>query len=177
MSRHVGQDTTCRSNFGQMGPCRRHKIEDVVAVCVGPSRHLPDFPKCVCRNILWYGSTYAQILSHLSTLSCSPVCHVLAGDNAHPHNTDKREHSQFNYTMNSAPQHHPPMPPTKAIGAIMQNRVVLLGCGPIWTGKGAAHRLLGGVCYPGRITMGGPNWTVYPGPKSQPYHNQPSGAS
>jgi hypothetical protein len=26
MSRHVGYDTTCRSNFGQMGPCRRHKI-------------------------------------------------------------------------------------------------------------------------------------------------------
>jgi hypothetical protein len=31
MLRHV----TCRSNFGQMGPCRRHKIEDVVSVCVG----------------------------------------------------------------------------------------------------------------------------------------------
>ena len=26
--------------------------------------HLPDFPKCLCRSILWYGSTYAQILSH-----------------------------------------------------------------------------------------------------------------
>jgi hypothetical protein len=26
MSRHVGDDTTCRSNFGHMGPCRRHKI-------------------------------------------------------------------------------------------------------------------------------------------------------
>ena len=59
MSRHVSDDTTCRSNFGQMGPCRRHKIEDVVAVCVGSSRHLPDFPKCECRNILWCGSTYA----------------------------------------------------------------------------------------------------------------------
>jgi hypothetical protein len=46
----VGDDTTCRSNFGQMGPCRRHKIEFVVAVCVGLSRHLPDFPKCVCRK-------------------------------------------------------------------------------------------------------------------------------
>jgi hypothetical protein len=64
MSRH------CRSNFGQMGPCRRHKIEDVVAVCVGSSRHFPNFPKCVCRNILWYGSTYAQILN-------SHFCHVL----------------------------------------------------------------------------------------------------
>jgi hypothetical protein len=123
MSRHVGNDTPCRSNFGQMGPCRRHKIEDVVAVCVGSSRHLPDFPKCVCRNILWYGSTYAQILSHpqRSFLSCSPFCHVLRVT-THTHTTDKREHSQFNYTMNSAPQHHPPMPPTKAMGAITQNR-------------------------------------------------------
>jgi len=60
--------------------------------------------------------------SQRSFLSYSPFCHVLAGDNAHPHNTDKREYSQFNYTMNSAPQHHPPMPPTKAMGAIMQNR-------------------------------------------------------
>ena len=44
MSRHVSNDTMCRSNFGQMGPCRRHKIEDFVAVCVGSSQHyLPDF--------------------------------------------------------------------------------------------------------------------------------------
>jgi hypothetical protein len=66
--------------------------------------------------------------------------------------------------------------------------VVVLGCGPIRTGEGAAApfigvhilgdiRPAGGVCYPGRIAMGGPNWTVYPGPKNQPYHNQPSGAS
>jgi hypothetical protein len=26
MSRHVSDDTMCRSNFGQMGPCCRHKI-------------------------------------------------------------------------------------------------------------------------------------------------------
>jgi hypothetical protein len=26
ISQHVGDDTTCRSNFGPMGPCRRHKI-------------------------------------------------------------------------------------------------------------------------------------------------------
>ncbi len=63
MSWRVSTTRRCCSNFGQMGPCRRHRIEDVVAVCVGLSRHLPDFPKCVCRNILWYGSTYAQILS------------------------------------------------------------------------------------------------------------------
>ena len=68
MSRHVGDDTTCCSNFGQMGPCRRHKIEDVVAVCVGLSWHLPDFPKCVCKNILWYGITYAQIRARETTL-------------------------------------------------------------------------------------------------------------
>ena len=65
--RHVvtcWHDMICGSNFGQMGPCRRHNFFYVVAVCVGLSRHLPDFPKCVCRNMLWYGSTYAQILSH-----------------------------------------------------------------------------------------------------------------
>ena len=88
--------------FGQMGPCRRHKIEDVVAVCAGSSRHLPDFPKCVCRNILWYGSTYAQILSHPhalnahfchvlpGSLSCSPVCHVLWRVTTHTHTTPTR---------------------------------------------------------------------------------------
>ena len=51
MSRHVGDDTTCRSNFGPMGPCRRHKFFDVVAVCVGFCRHFPDFPKSM-YNIL-----------------------------------------------------------------------------------------------------------------------------
>jgi len=35
ISRHVTDDTLCRSNFGQMGPCRRHNFFDVVAVCVG----------------------------------------------------------------------------------------------------------------------------------------------
>jgi hypothetical protein len=46
--RHVAtcrHDMTFCSNFGQMGPCRRHIIEDVVAVCVGFCRHFPDFPK------------------------------------------------------------------------------------------------------------------------------------
>ena len=51
-------------------------------------------------------------------------------------------------------QHHPPMPPTKAMGAITKNRrgnltantmidVVVLGCGPIRTGEGAAAPLIG----------------------------------
>ena len=76
MSRHVADDTPCRSNFGQMGPCRRHNFFDVVGVCVGSSRHLLDFSEFVCRNILWwYGGTYAQILSThsvmFSSLSCS----------------------------------------------------------------------------------------------------------
>ena len=128
--RHVvtcRHDMTCRSNFGQMGPCRRYKIEDVVAVCVGLSRHLPDFPKCACRNILWYGSTYAQILLHPHALNAH-FCHVIQfvmfswRVTRTPTKHHKREHSQFNYTMNSAPQHHPLMPPTKAMGAITQNR-------------------------------------------------------
>ena len=71
-------DMTCCSNFGQMGPCCRHNIEDIVAVCVGLSQHLPDFPKCVCRNILWYGSTYAQILSHPHAKGGGwHICHLL----------------------------------------------------------------------------------------------------
>ncbi len=36
-------DTRFRSNFGQMGRCCRHKIEDVGTFCVGLSRH-PYFP-------------------------------------------------------------------------------------------------------------------------------------
>ena len=87
----------------------------------------------------------------------------------------------------------PPWPPHRNT---MIN-VVGLGCGPIRTGEGAAAPFIGvhilgkiqpaggfgrnsaggGVCYPGRIAMGGSNWTIYPGPKTQPYHNQPLGAS
>ena len=81
-------DMTFRSNFGQMGPCRRHDIEDVVAVCVGLSRHLPDFPKCVCRNILWYGSTYTKKNRH----------------NAHPTSTGKkRENTHYSFTIRCTP--------------------------------------------------------------------------
>ncbi len=54
-------------------------LKMVVAVCVGLSRHIPNFRKCVCRNILWYGSTYAQKLSpqhalnaHFMVLLLSP---------------------------------------------------------------------------------------------------------
>ncbi len=36
--------------------------------------------KCVCRNILWYGSTYAQILSHPHAKAGGwQICHVLPG--------------------------------------------------------------------------------------------------
>jgi hypothetical protein len=89
--RHVAKcrhDMTCRSNFGQMGPCCRHKIEDVAAVCVGLNQHLPDFPKCVCRNILWYGSTGAivSVRMYLHThryyrthMLSAHFCHVLPG--------------------------------------------------------------------------------------------------
>jgi hypothetical protein len=88
MSRHVGDDTTCRSNFGQMGPCHRHKIEDVGAVCVGLSRHLPDFPKCVWRNILWFESTYAKKNRH----------------NTHPTSTSKkRENTHYSFTIRYSP--------------------------------------------------------------------------
>jgi hypothetical protein len=88
---------------------------------VGSSRHLPDYPKCVCRNILWYGSTYAQILSHLSTL-ISVMFSILS---CSPHET-KITTTLLNTTADTTAhhvrQHHPPMPPTKAMGAIKQNR-------------------------------------------------------
>jgi hypothetical protein len=32
-------DTRFHSSFGQMGQCRRHKIEDVGTFCIGLSRH------------------------------------------------------------------------------------------------------------------------------------------
>jgi len=69
MSRHVANDTPCCSNFGQMGPCRRHYFFNAVAVCVGSSRHLLDFSEFICRNILWYGGTYVQILLHPHALN------------------------------------------------------------------------------------------------------------
>ena len=65
--RHVAtcrHDMTFHSNFGQMGPCRRHDIEDVVAVCVGLSRHLPDFSKC---------NMYGVMIITLIALSSHPL--------------------------------------------------------------------------------------------------------
>jgi hypothetical protein len=64
------------SNFGQMGPCCRHDIEDVVAVCVGFSRHLPDFPKC---------NMYGVMIITLIALSSCPLlvlyCAALSSSN------------------------------------------------------------------------------------------------
>jgi len=91
---------------------------DVVAVCVGLSRHFTKFSEFVCRNILWYGSTHAQIPN-------AHFCHVLHSVmfSTHTHTTPTRiERTLTIHTMNSAPQHHPPMPPSKAMGAIPQNR-------------------------------------------------------
>jgi hypothetical protein len=137
------------SNFGQMGPCCRHKIEDVVAVCVGFCRHLPDFPKCVCRNILWYGSTYAKKNRH----------------NAHPTSTGKkRENTHYSFTIRctTAPSAHasykgygcnnakPPRPPHR--NTIID--VEVLGCGPIRTGEGAAAPFIG-VHILGKIWLAG----------------------
>ena len=123
MSRHVGTTRLCRSNFGEMGPCRRHKIEDVVAVCVGLSRHLPDFRNSYVEIYYSMGvhtHRYPTLISVMfwfvmfSSLSCSGTTHT--------HTTLTRIENTHNSHMNSAPQHHPPMPPTKAMGAITQNR-------------------------------------------------------
>ena len=65
--RHVvtcQHDMTFHSIFGQMGPCRRHDIEDVVAFCVGLSQHLPDFPKC---------NMYGVMIITLIALSSRPL--------------------------------------------------------------------------------------------------------
>ena len=57
--------------------------------------------------------------SQRSFLSCSPFCHVL-------HMKQKITTTLLNTTANTTAhyvrQHHPPMPPTKAMGAITQNR-------------------------------------------------------
>ena len=133
MSRHVGTTWTCCSNFGQTGPCRRHDIEDVVAVCVGLSRHLPDFPKCVCRNILWYESTYAKKNRH----------------NAHPTSTGKkRENTHYSFTIRYTPSssahasykgygcNNAKLPRPPHCNTIIN--IMIIGCSLIRTGEGAA---------------------------------------
>ena len=66
--------------------------------------------------------------------------------------------------------------------------VVVLGCGPIRTGEGAAApfirvHILGEIRPVGEfVTLAESRWAdligpSIPGPKNQPYHNQPSGAS
>jgi hypothetical protein len=66
--------------------------------------------------------------------------------------------------------------------------VVVLGCGPIWTGEGAAAPFIGvhilGEIRPagGFVTLAESRWADQIGPSipvliNQPSHNQPSGAS
>jgi len=84
-------------------------FSDVVAVCVGSSRHLLDFSEFVCRNILWYWGTYAQILSTLiSDMFSMPFCHVLQfvmfwRVTTHTHTTPTRtktqSHTRLEMTM------------------------------------------------------------------------------
>jgi len=84
-------------------------FSDVVAVCVGSSRHLLDFSEFVCRNILWYWGTYAQILSTLiSVMFSMPFCHVLQfvmfwRVTTHTHTTPTRtktqSHTRLEMTM------------------------------------------------------------------------------
>jgi hypothetical protein len=100
--------------------------------------------------------------------------------------------TQHNREHHHVRQYHPPMPPTKAMGAITQNAAATLPQHHdrrrgtrVWSdldGRGSGGTIYwgaysrrnsagGGVWYPGRIAMGGPNWTVYPGPKNQPYNH------
>jgi len=67
----------CRSNFGQMGPCRRHYFFDVVAVCDSLSRHLPDFPNCDSYVEIYYGMgvhTHRYYRTHMRSTLISWFC-------------------------------------------------------------------------------------------------------
>ena len=81
---------------------------------------LPNFRNSYVE--IYYGMgvhTQRYYPSQRSFLSCSPFCHVL-------HMKQKITTKLLNTTANTTPhhvrQHHPPMPPTKAMGAITQNR-------------------------------------------------------
>jgi hypothetical protein len=69
----------CRSNFGQIGPCRRHNIEDDVAVCVGLSRHLPDFP----YGDEIFSKTNTQLINNGQIISCLTVAFMKATNLLH----------------------------------------------------------------------------------------------
>jgi hypothetical protein len=85
MSRHVADDTPCRSNFGQMGPCRRHY--SYVEIYYGMGVHM-------------------HIYSQRSFLSCSPFCHVLQfvmfwRVTTHTHTTPTIENTKTNSITHS----------------------------------------------------------------------------
>jgi hypothetical protein len=179
MSRHVRDDMPCRSNFGQMGPCRRHKIEDFVAVCVGLSRHLPDFRN---SNVeIYYGMgvhthryyrTSTLISAMFSILSCSPH------ETNNYHNTPQHNRKHNHAPCPTAPSAHasykgygcknakPPRPPHRNT----MIDVVVLGCGPIGTGEGAAAPFIGvhilGEIRPagGFVTLAESRWEDQIGP-------------
>jgi hypothetical protein len=114
------------------------------------SRHFTKFSEFVCRNILlWYGSTYAQIPN-------AHFCHVLhsvmfSTETKNYHNTPQHNRKHNRAPCPTAPSAHasykgygcnnakPPRPPYRNT---MIN-VVVLGCGPIRTGEGAAAPFIG----------------------------------
>ncbi len=117
---------------------------------------------------------------------------------SHPHHALNAHLIGITTTDYGAPQHHPPMPPTKAMGAITQNRRGLPTATPLLTlwysgvvqfgrAREQWHRLLGCIFW----AKFGWRGDLIPWPnrdgrtkldrlsrsKNQPYHNQPSGAS
>ncbi len=77
MSATCRNDTRFCSNFGQMGGCRQHKIEDVGTFCVGLSQ-CPYFPpknqtspSAYVEIYYGMGVTYAQIRTLMLSTHCS----------------------------------------------------------------------------------------------------------
>ena len=69
---------------------------------------------------IYYGMGVHTHRYPMLILSCSGFVMFWWCD-THTHTTPTRIENTHNSHMNSAPQHHSPMPPTKAMGAIPQN--------------------------------------------------------
>ena len=140
---------------------------------VGLSRHFTKFSEFVCRNILlWYGSTHAQIPN-------AHFCHVLhsvmfSTETKNYHNTPQHNRKHNRAPCPTAPSAHasykgygcnnakPPRLPHRNT----MIDVVVLGCGPIRTGEGAAASFIRVNILPvgGFVTLAESRWVDLIGP-------------
>jgi hypothetical protein len=115
---------------------------------------LPNFRNSYVEIYSMVWETYAQILSHLSTLIISVMFSILSCSphkTKNYHNTPQHNRKHNRAPCPTAPSAHasykgygcnnakPPRPPHRNI----MIDVVVLGCGPIWTGEGAAAPFIG----------------------------------